>query len=169
MQSIILPSLSYIKLSDGLPNPQERAYKVNFTARYSIQRGLFKGLFFGSNYGWRSKSILGYASRPVAANEVFRQFAGIGAGGYDVPDFGNPINGRPLTSIDGFLGYKRKILKGKHDWTLQLNVRNLFDDDELLEQRAYGRKQSDGSTRFWITNYNVPDPRRFTLTNTITF
>ncbi len=169
MQSIILPSLSYIKLSDGLPNPQERTYKVNFTARYSMQRGLLKGLFFGSNYGWRSKSILAYASRPVAANEVFRQFAGVGAGGYDVPDFGNPIYGRPLTSVDGFLGYKRKILKGKHDWTLQLNVRNLFDDDELLEQRAYGRKQSDGSTRFWITNYNVPDPRRFTFTNTITF
>ena len=40
---------------------------------------------------------------------------------------------------------------------------------ELLEQRAYGRKQADGTTTFWITNYNVPDPRRFILTNTISF
>lgn len=45
----------------------------------------------------------------------------------------------------------------------------LLDDDELIQQRGYGRKQADGTTRFWITNYNVPDPRRFILTNTISF
>ena len=169
MQSIILPSMSYIKLASGLPNPQERKYKVNFTARYGVQRGPLKGLFFGGNYSWRSKSILAYANRPVEADEVYREFSGIGAGGYDVPDFGNSITGRPLTTLDGFLGYRRKIMKGRYEWSLQLNVRNLLDDDDLIQQRAYGRQQSDGTTQFWITNYNAPDPRRFILTNTLTF
>ncbi len=168
-QSIILPSLSYVKMSEGLPNPQERKYKVNFTARYTLQGGKLKGLFFGGNYGWRSKSVLGFATRPVLAEEVYREFAGIGAGGYDVPDFNTPYMGRPLTTLDGFLGYRRKIFKGKYEWSVQLNVRNLLDDQELIPQRVFGKKQSDGTTTFWVTNYNVPDPRRFILTNTITF
>jgi hypothetical protein len=169
MQSIILPTMSYMKMSDGMPNPQERKYRVNFTARYRFQSGPLKGLFLGGNYSWRSKSILAYGSRPAEAKEVYKEFDGLGAGSYDVPDFGSPITGRPLTSLDGFLGYRRKILDGKYEWSVQLNIRNLLDDDELLQQRAYGRKQADGTFKFWITNYNVPDPRRFTLTNTITF
>lgn len=169
MQSIILPTMSYMKMSSGMPNPQERKYRVNVTGRYSIQRGPIKGFFFGGNYSWRSKSILAYGSRPAQAKEVYREFAGIGAGSYDVPDFSSPLTGRPLTSLDGFLGYRRKIFKGKLDWSVQVNIRNLLDDDELIPQRGYGRKQADGTTRFWITNYNVPDPRRFILTNTITF
>lgn len=168
-QSIILPSLSYIKMSEGLPNQQERKYKLNFTARYTMQGGRLKGLFFGGNYSWRSKSVLGFATRPVLAEEVYREFAGIGAGGYDVPDFSAPYMGRPLTSLDGFLGYRRKIFKDKYEWTVQLNVRNLLDDRELIPQRVFGKKQADGTTTFWVTNYNVPDPRRFILTNTISF
>jgi hypothetical protein len=169
MQSIILPTMSYMKLSDGMPNPQERKYRVNFTARYALQGGPLKGLYFGGNYNWRSKSILAYATRPVEAGEVYREFAGIGAGGYDVPDFNTPVYGRPLTTIDGFLGYKRKIFRNRYEWSIQLNIRNLLDDDDLLEQRAFAKKQPDGTTVFWITHYNVPDPRRFTLTNTISF
>jgi hypothetical protein len=169
MQSIILPTMSYMKMSSGMPNPQERKYRVNLTGRYALQRGLLKGLFFGGNTSWRSKSILAYGSRPAQASEVYKEFAGIGAGGYDVPDFGSPITGRPLTSLDGFLGYRRKILQGRYEWSVQLNIRNLLDDDELIQQRAYGRKQADGTMKFWITSYNVPDPRRFILTNTISF
>jgi len=169
MQSIILPTMSYMKMSSGMPNPQERKYRINFTGRYSLQRGEFKGLYFGGNYSWRSKSILAYGSRPAQASEVYKDFAGVGAGSYDVPDFNSPITGRPLTSLDGFLGYRRKIFQGKCEWSVQLNIRNLLDDDELIQQRAYGKKQSDGTMKFWITNYNVPDPRRFLLTNTISF
>ncbi len=169
MQSIILPTMSYMKMSSGMPNPQERKYRVNVTGRYSIQRGPIKGLFFGGNYSWRSKSILAYGSRPAVAKEVYRDFADIGAGSYDVPDFGSPLRGRPLTSLDGFFGYRRKIFQGKYEWSVQLNIRNLLDDNELIQQRGYGRKQADGTTKFWVTNYNVPDPRRFILTNTISF
>jgi hypothetical protein len=169
MQSIILPTMSYMKMSSGMPNPQERKYRINLTGRYALQRGVLKGLFFGGNYSWRSKSILAYGSRPAEAKEVYKEFAGIGAGSYDVPDFGSPITGRPLTSLDGFVGYRRKIIQGKYEWSVQLNIRNLLDDDELIQQRAFGRKQPDGTMKFWITNYNVPDPRRFILTNTISF
>ena len=169
MQSIILPTMSYMKMSSGMPNPQERKYRVNLTGRYALQGGRLKGLFFGGNYSWRSKSILAYGSRPAEAKEVYKEFAGIGAGSYDVPDFGSPITGRPLTSLDGFLGYRRKIFQGRYEWSVQLNIRNLLDDDDLIQQRAYGRKQADGTMKFWITSYNVPDPRRFILTNTISF
>ncbi len=169
MQSIILPTMSYMKMSSGMPNPQERKYRVNVTGRYSVQRGPIKGLFFGGNYSWRSQSILAYGSRPAQAKEVYREFSGIGAGSYDVPDFDSPLSGRALTSLDGFLGYRRKIFQGKYEWSVQLNIRNLLDDDELIQQRGYGRKQADGTTKFWITNNNVPDPRRFILTNTVSF
>lgn len=169
MQSIILPTMSYMKMSSGMPNPQERKYRVNVTARYTLQRGVLKGMYFGGNYSWRSKSILAYASRPALASEVYKEYAGIGAGSYDVPDFSSPITGRALTTLDGFLGYRRKLLKGRCEWSVQLNVRNLLDDDALIEQRAFGKKQNDGTMKFWITNYNVPDPRRFTLTNSVSF
>lgn len=170
MQSIILPTMTFIKQTEGQANPQQREFRTNLTARYSIQGGRAKGFFFGGNYSWQSKSTIGFLTRPVLATEVYRTFNGIGAsdGAFDVLDLKAPITSPPLTTFDGFAGYKRKIFNGRYEWLVQLNVRNLLNNDDLIAQRAYARKVN-GVQETYITNYNVPTPRRFTLTNTITF
>jgi hypothetical protein len=165
MQSIILPSMTFIKQSEGQANPQQREFRVNFTGRYAVQGGWAKGLFFGGNYSWQSESTIGFLTRPVLAAEVYRSFNGIGGtdGAFDVLDLTQPIISPALTTFDVFAGYKRKIFNGRYEWQVQLNVRNLLDNDDLIAQRAYARKVN-GVQETYITNYNVPTPRRFTLT-----
>ena len=167
-QNVILPSMSYVKMVDGLPNPQERTYRLNFTSRYSFQRGPLKGLFVGGNYNWRSKGALGLFNRPATQADVITTFSGVGAGNFQVPDFNQMIYGRALTSIDGFAGYRRRLAQGKVEWQVQLNVRNLFNDQELIPQRSFGYVGPSGNQPI-LTNFNLPDPRRFILTNTFTF
>jgi len=75
-----------MKMSSGMPNPQERQYRLNVTGRYSLQRGPIKGPFIGGDYRWCSKSILANGRRPAAASEVYKNFSGLGAGSYNMPD-----------------------------------------------------------------------------------
>jgi hypothetical protein len=167
-QNVMLPSMSYIKMVDGLPNPQERRYRMNFTARYSFQREPLKGFYVGGNYNWRSKAALGLFNRPATQADVITTFAGVGAGNFQVPDFNQMIYSRALTSLDAFAGYRRRIFGGKYEWQAQLNIRNLFDDRELIAQRSFGYVGPNGNQPI-LTNFNLPDPRRFIFTNTITF
>jgi hypothetical protein len=169
-QNVILPAMSYLKQVDGLPNPQERSYRVNFTARYQLQSGALKNVFFGGNYSWRSASKLGFFTRPAEAGDVYREFAGIGAGAFQVPDFSTPIEGTETTSLDAFMGYRRKFSRNRLEWVVQLNIRNVLNDQSFVPQRAFGIQNPDGSGKqSFFTNYNIQDPRRFILTNTINF
>jgi len=167
-QNVLLPSMSYVKMVDGLPNPQERRYRMNLTARYSFQREPLKGFYVGGNYNWRSQAALGLFNRPATPADVITTFAGVGAGNFQVPDFNQMIYSRALTSLDAFAGYRRRIFRGKYEWQAQLNIRNLFDDRELIGQRSFGYVGPNGNQPI-ITNFNLPDPRRFIFTNTITF
>lgn len=169
MRDVISPTLSFMKAAEGMTNPQERKYRVNFTGRYSFLDGKLKGFYLGGNYSWRSEAVLGFLSRPVTDEEVYRPYPGVGTGSFDVLDLTQPIEGQPLTTLDGFCGYKHKFYDGKIEWVVQLNVRNLLANDDLINQRAFSKKQPDGTTPIWISNYNIPDPRRFTLTNTFNF
>jgi outer membrane receptor protein involved in Fe transport len=78
-----------------------------------------------------------------------------------VQDRSQPVTSPATTAIDAFIGYNRKFFDGKIRWSVQLNVRNLLDDDALTLQRPY----SDGSPRVFA----IQQPRSFILTNTFRF
>ena len=91
-----------------------------------------------------------YVARAAAGEEIV------------VTDRNNPILGTEIRSVDAFAGYTfRRLFSGKISWRLQLNVRNLFDADDLVVQQALSTGQG--------AIYRLQTPRTFILTNVFTF
>ncbi|MDQ5981234.1 MAG: hypothetical protein QG602_4212 [Verrucomicrobiota bacterium] len=152
-----LNSVNTMKESDGTATQQLRTWRMNLITRYSFTEGFLKRFHVGGVYSWRGKSVLGYKNKTIA-NQY--PFPGIDAQ-IVVPDLAQPVYGRATTTIDLFAGYGRRLFKDRIDWSIQLNIRNAFDDDDPIVQRVL----SDGTTRF----YTVPEPRALILTNTFKF
>ena len=86
---------------------------------------------------------------------------GVSVGAIEVNDLSQPVRGGALTSFDGFIGYNRRVFRNKLMWRVQLNIRNLLDDDALLVQRAL--------TTGVGAIYTAQQPRLFILSNSFEF
>lgn len=153
----MVDDLNQMEQVDGSSVDSGRSWRLNATTRYSFSRGWLRRAFIGGTYQWRSRSVIGYEYRPV--KNTF-PFPGLGD---TIPasDVTRPVFGRAVTTIDAFFGYNAKLPGDKLVMRVQLNVRNLFDDDGIIAQSSY----SDGSRRF----FTVPNPRQFILTTTLGF
>jgi len=80
------------------------------------------------------------------------------SGRLEVPNLQRPHYGPAEFAVDGWVGYSRKIWQNRINWKLQLNVRNLLDDDQLIPAAA----QPDGSISSWM----APQGRTFMLRST---
>jgi iron complex outermembrane recepter protein len=149
-------NFNLMKQADGRANEQTRLWRVNVTSRYTFNEGPVKGLFAGGVYRWRSKLALGYRSQQVQNDFPFPGIPDVVA----VPDINSPIYGRTITDIDGFVGYQRRLFD-RVQWRIQLNVRNLFDHDDIIEQRA--------ASTGMITNFTIPTPRTYIISSSFTF
>ena len=76
-------------------------------------------------------------------------------------DVANPYMGPTDFKLDAWIGYSRKIFDDRITWRLQLNVRNVLGDDDLVPVVA----QPDGSIAAW----RIPSPTTFTLRSTFEF
>ncbi len=152
----LVQTLDVIKQSEGQRTEQQRDWRVNFLTRYSFSEGALKGAFVGAGYRWRSRAAIGY--RAITVDTAY-PFPGV-PDQLTVPSVESPIYGSGYGDTELFFGYSRKLGK-KVTWKVQLNIRNVLDDDGLLGQRA----NTDGD----VTVYTVPQPRRFILTNTFEF
>ena len=130
---------------------------MNFVSRYSFSEGMLRGSFVGVCYRFRSPQNLGYL-----ASLVPNEFPLTGAPAQVlVPARNAPLEGEMVSETELFLGYTRRFGK-RVNWRVQLNIRNLLDDQSPLEQRA-------NITAGFRTVYSIPEPRSFILTNTFTF
>jgi hypothetical protein len=151
---------NFIRISEGTPNFQESKYRLNFTTRYAFTEGALRGLFVGGNYLWRNPPKVGFTEITINDNPFV--VPGVTAASIVVTDRSNPILGTEIRSIDAFAGYTfRRLFAGKINWRLQLNVRNLFDADDLVVQQALSTGQG--------AIYRLQTPRTFILTNVFTF
>lgn len=153
----IIQTLNQMKQADGQTVENGRDWRVNFVTRYAVGEGMLRGAFVGTGYRWRSSQVLGYRAALVK-NEF--PLAG-SPSEVLVPSRNAPIEGGILSETEVFFGYSRRVGK-RLTWRLQLNVRNVFDDQDPMGQRA---NIGAGFT----TVYAVPEPRTFILTNTLTF
>ena len=145
------PQVSYEAKQDG------RDWRVNFVSRYAFNEGTLRGSFVGAGYRFRSPQNLGYLATLVA-----NEFPLTGAPAQVlVPARDAPIEGAVVSETELFLGYSRKLGK-RVNWRVQLNIRNVFDDQDPMKQRA-------NISAGFVTVYAVPEPRSFILTNTFTF
>jgi outer membrane receptor protein involved in Fe transport len=156
---VAMQTWNYIRQSEGLINPLGRKYRVTATTRYGFSAGRLKGVFLGSTYVWRSPAAVGFLTKTITDNEFATP--GVSVGPIEVNDLSRPVRGGPLTSFDGFLGYSRRVARNKLTWRVQLNVRNLLNDDDLLVQRALSTGQG--------AIYTAQQPRSFILTNSFEF
>jgi outer membrane receptor protein involved in Fe transport len=156
---VAMQTWNYIRQSEGLINPLGRKYRVTATTRYGFSEGRLKGFFLGSTYVWRSPAAVGFLTKTITDNEFATP--GVSVGAIEVNDLSHPVLGGALTSFDGFFGYSRRLLRNKLTWRVQLNVRNLLDDDDLLVQRAL----STGTGAI----YTAQQPRSFIVSNSFDF
>jgi hypothetical protein len=153
----VVSALHQMQKSDGTKVESAREWRVRATTRYSFREGWLRNVFVGVSYIWSSENVVGF--RQVTAPN---DYPALGIGGtVSVPDITNPYSGNPLTALDGFAGYSRRLNRGKFGWRVQLNVRNLWNDDARVIRDVY----SDGSPR----QINVAKPRQFILTNTFSY
>ena len=113
-----------------------------------IDAGITKGWSVGGALRWQDKPTIGY---PII----------------DYPELGpirnidSPVYGASETQADLWLRHRRKIFDDRIDWTLQLNVRNITDEDDLIDVSLnYGGLAN-------IVRFN--EGRRFILSSTFDF
>jgi iron complex outermembrane recepter protein len=153
----IIQTLNQMKQADGQKVENGRDWRINFVTRYAFTEGVAKGTFVGTGYRWRSPQVLGYL-----ASNVPNEFPLPGTPAQIlVPSREAPIEGQVLAETELFFGYTRRIGK-KVNWRVQLNIRNVFDNEDPMAQRA-------NISAGFVTVYAVPEPRSFILTNTFTF
>lgn len=128
----------------------ERPYKVNVSGRYNFSEGRLQGMFFGGGARW--------ASRPKLGRVL------LGRSADNLRILGDTLYGPEDFKMDAFVGYRRKadFLPKSPELTVQLNVTNLTDEDELMPLRYNPL----------VTGYAralLYEPRKFRLTVGLTF
>lgn len=133
----------------GANNPEVREWRVNMLGNYSFTEGRLKGANIGGAFRYQDQAAAGYGltTDPIS--------------GFPVKDVANPYFDEETKFFDLWFGYKRKVFNDKVNWKVQLNIRNLFADNDPLAVQF----QPDGS----VGRVALPVPRQFSLSNTFTF
>ncbi|MDQ8180322.1 TonB-dependent receptor plug domain-containing protein [Pelagicoccus sp. SDUM812005] len=135
------------ELLESTASSELREWRFNAVTRYAFKDGRFKGLNLGGAVRWGDEAILGYP--PIVLED--------GSLSYDLD---NPYLGPDDTQFDFFANYTRKLGNGTR-WKIQLNVRDLFADDDLIPLNV----QPDGTP----AGYRIPSDRTWSITNSFEF
>ncbi|MBI5770353.1 MAG: hypothetical protein HZA93_21435 [Verrucomicrobia bacterium] len=108
------------------------------------------GFSFGGSMNARGTAINGFA--------VDSKF---------VLDPTSPYYSPPSLNFGGWITYKRKLFKNRVDWRLQLNVRNLLDDNTVFPLVKVDSR--DGKHTPSTAIYNLREPRTYQFTSSFRF
>jgi len=110
-----------------------RPLKFNFTVRYNMPPGILKGLSIGAGVRYQDqvRMLLGGSPTPPSATPIDPNSdpmsllldPNIYSGSKTLG------KGPSLLFYDIFANYKRKLFKGRTTMTIQLNIKNLFNND----------------------------------------
>ncbi|PTY05151.1 hypothetical protein DB347_16915 [Opitutaceae bacterium EW11] len=152
----LINPLNTAKLSVGKPNSELRKWRANLITNYSFDRtSPLKGWSIGGGARWQDRVAMGY---PVIDDPQL----GL------VSDIDHPFMGDSATTYDAWISYQRRILKGKVNWKIQLNVRNLLNDNLLIPVVANPVTVGD-LNHYDVASWRVGEERTFELTSTFTF
>lgn len=119
-------NLATYKAFEGQTVQELREWHANLISNYEFHDGPVKGWNFGGAVRWESEAAIGYPG-------VFDQ------GGQLVGlDLGKAYTDGADIHLDLWVGYRRKILHDKVDWSLQLNVRDVTEKNGLKPIAANG-------------------------------
>ena len=128
-----------------------RPHKISFFTAYDFKEGRLKGFTIGGGWRWRSANVIGSDSQ------------------------GREITGREIGAADAMIGYATKLGNLPGRFRFQVNVANLFDQDEIIPVRlATGTGAADGfmlpgGRGTALSRYDLVSPREFRFTTTYSF
>lgn len=137
-----------LKLQENTAASELRKWRYNVVTNYTFREGFLKDVSVGASYRWQDKVVIGYPLVP-------------GAGGLASFDLTQPYYGPSEDALDLWVGYERKLTE-KIDWRIQLNVRNVGDNEGLIPISV----QPDGRT--WAS-VRVNPTQEWFVTNTFSF
>lgn len=165
MSKWVVPQLNFLKMVEGIPNPSERKYRFNFTSSYKWKSGLLKGAFAGASSIYRSRGAIGSDYRAATSEDLKYNYLAVASPQTTlVPDFNKMLYAPGMITWDAFGGYEMKLAKGKIKWRIQLNIRNVLNNQSLVPLRAQVINGEQVNTVF-----NTAEPRQYLLTNSISF
>lgn len=123
----IVTEIASLQMAVGTQRFREREWRSNLFTNYRFAEGWRKGLNIGGGVRWWGPSNTGNG--------------GILLPGIESPVVYPPIlyrNARSQVFVDALVAYRRPFTVGGHKYglRLQLNVRNLFDEDDLEVARS---------------------------------
>jgi outer membrane receptor protein involved in Fe transport len=148
LTSNTLVPLAGAKTKEGTVSQEQRKWRWNITSTYKFDEGLLKGFGAGGALRWQDSIATGYQ-------------LSINSDGIQVPDLANPYYGSDELNGDVWVNYSRPLRDGAIDWKIQLNVRNLIGDQDMIEvvRNPDGRQAISRN----------PNPKEVFLTNTFSF
>ena len=143
--------LGRIIASSGISTSSIPQWSTNLVTNYTFTEGRLKGFAAGANLGLTAPSVIGYLLTPTA-----------------VYDRNAPVKSKQTVRNGLWLTYSRKLKFGEAraiNWRIQLNARNLLDNQKLRAITA----QDDGTGRAVVVRWSLPEPRTFLLSNSFEF
>ena len=125
-----------------------RRWHVNIVTNYTFTEGPLKGVGIGGAYRWMDKSTIGYYPK---YNETEKAW---------LDDLDKPIYGPTEDYLDFWVSYQRDITE-KINWSIQLNIYNLFPDDSFIPIQA----NPDGT----IAQVRIPGETTWSISNVFRF
>lgn len=148
----VLTEITSLQLATGTQRFRQREWRANMFTNYRFEGGWRKGLSIGGGVRWWGPG-------------------NTGNGGQLVPGLTTPIvdtkvlhrDARSQTFVDLVAAYRRPLKLGSHKlgWRVQVNVRNVFNYDEL----EVARSDYEGRPYEFLR----VSPRQVSITTTVTF
>lgn len=135
-------------LQEGSRIAEMREWRANMITTYNFRKGFLKGFRVGAGVRWQDEVAIGYPTIALDkdGNVVDPTVVNPFSATYDV---GNPYMGPSETNIDLWVGYNRRLFKGRITWDIQLNVRDVGKKDGLIPINT----QPDGSAAAYRIRY----------------
>jgi hypothetical protein len=145
--------------AEGQPSHEIREWRANFITNYKFDDdSKLKGWSVGGAFRWQDEVAVGFLDGTVDGQT---EYGVDGLGSFSVADFSQPVFGPAESNLDVWFAYGRKILNDKVGWKIQLNVRNVLDNDDLIITRV----DFDGLP----TRVRILNPINYRLTTTFDF
>ncbi|GAB5560021.1 MAG: hypothetical protein SynsKO_16680 [Synoicihabitans sp.] len=151
----VSPGYSTLTTIDGAQVNQNVGLRLNLTARYSFRQGVLKGLDAGASYRFREAPVIGYIATP--AENFFPDFPypDNAQTEFTASNLDRPVHADDQHDIDMFLSYRGR-LKDETRYNIRFNVRNVFDNTDVIQQRANSRGET--------VIYSFKPPRTYSMT-----
>lgn len=133
---------------NGIPSLGLPKYAVSFMGTFDLPRdSIMKGVTVGASLRYRGPVTLAFEQDAAGITNLDNSFSAPGSRNWDF-----------------FINYKRKLFNNRYDWRIQVNIKNVFNEDDP----NYLTGMWDRNTQSFLYTRNLmKEPRSLILTATL--